>query len=70
VDKIVDEVVIADLMLAINEKYPNDIDDHFGLRNIVDLQYESHTKAYYTRLAILYVFGFAVPFTIQMFMDQ
>jgi len=37
IDVVVDEVVIADLMLAINEKYPNDVDEHFALRNIVDL---------------------------------
>lgn len=36
-DIVVDEVVIADLMLAINEKYPQDVDDHFAFRNIVDL---------------------------------
>lgn len=32
-----DDVSIADLMFKINSKYPNDVIDHFGLRNIVDL---------------------------------
>jgi len=62
-----DNIAIADLMVMINEKYPDDIDNHFGLRNIVDFQYENTTKVYFTELSALYFFGFAVPLTIQMF---
>jgi len=51
-------------MVLINQKYPEDIDDHYGIRNIIDLQYEKNTKSLFMKLTALYVLGFAVPFTL------
>ena len=51
-------------MCNINNKYPGDAEEHFGLRNIIDLQYETKTKVYFYELATVYLFGFAVPFTL------
>lgn len=35
--KNVTEIDIADLMFKLNAKYPNDIEEHHGVRNIIDL---------------------------------
>jgi hypothetical protein len=35
-DKKMSDVDVSKLMLLINQKYPNDIDKHFGVRNIID----------------------------------
>ena len=36
-NKPITESYIANLMFKLNEKYPTDIDEHHGLRNIIDL---------------------------------
>jgi hypothetical protein len=35
--KDITEIELADLMFKINAKYPADIEDHHGARNIIDL---------------------------------
>mgnify|MGYP000942984525 CR=1 FL=1 len=39
-NKPVNDVDIAILMYDINKKYREDIESHYGLRNIIDIQFE------------------------------
>ena len=41
------DVDVSKLLLKINEKYPEDIDDHFGVRNIIDQQFSVKTLTYF-----------------------
>ena len=63
-EKTLGGVDLANLLLKINQKYPHDIEEHFGLRNIIDLHYDTYTKIFFYCLAALYFFGFAAPFTM------
>ena len=60
--KDITEIELADLMYKINAKYPNDIEDHTGARNIIDLQFEFTSKFFYVSL-FCYLFGFVIPFS-------
>jgi hypothetical protein len=37
IQKDVTEIDLADLMFKLNAKYPSDIEEHHGARNIIDL---------------------------------
>ena len=41
------DVDVAKLLLSINAKYPEDIEEHFGVRNIIDQQFEHKTLTYF-----------------------
>lgn len=46
-DKAMSDVEVSKLLLKINQKYPDDIDDQFGVRNIIDQQFERKTLTYF-----------------------
>jgi hypothetical protein len=57
---------LSQLVLDINRKYKNSIEDQVSIRNIIDIQFQ-HTKVAYLGLSICYLLGFLVPFWLQMF---
>ena len=61
------DVDVSRLLLSINAKYPEDIEEHFGVRNIIDQQFEHKTLTYFLIQLAIYVFGFVIPITLQMF---
>ena len=61
------DVEISKMLLKINKKYPQDIEEHFGARNIIDQQFEDKTLSYFYFQMFIYIFGFVIPITLQMF---
>ena len=60
------DVDIAVMCYDINQKYGEDIESHFGLRNIIDIQFDL-TWEWFRMKFLFYFFGFFVPFTLQLF---
>ena len=52
---------LSQLVLDINRKYKNSIEDQVSIRNIIDIQFQQ-TKVWYLGLSLCYFLGFLVPF--------
>jgi hypothetical protein len=59
-------VDIAILVYNLNRKYREEIEGHYGLRNIIDIQFD-RTWEWFRNKFLIYFLGYFVPFTLQLF---
>ena len=57
---------VQDIMLFINKKFADKINDHMVLQKIIDSQFDGYTKITYRVLLTMYVATFCVPFVLQI----